>query len=127
MKQEKSHLQLNTGCCFKKETANGDFERLLLEAIDESLASLGDFAKYVIYFCLERRFQMKKREIPSKVDEFADAIEKILGEGAKLLEIQIMRLLHEKVQGSFKYYPMKGELVFTEYIQALKTFQNDWV
>jgi len=122
-KREQPLLHSYTKLRLKKETANVDFERFLLEAIDENLASLGDSAKQVIYFHLESRFQIKKQEIPNKVDEFAAAIEKILGEGAKLLEIQIIKWLHEKAHCSFKYYPMKDELEFAEYIQAFKTFR----
>jgi len=123
-KQEQPPLQLYTKLRLNKEMANGDFKRFLLEAIDESLALLGDSVKKAIYFHLESLFQIKKQEIPNKIDEFVAAIEKIFGEGAKLLEIQIMKWLNEKAHGSFKYYPMNDELEFTEYIQAFVTFQD---
>jgi len=123
-KQEFLPLQLHTRLRLKKETANENFKMLLLEAIDESLASLGDSAKQAIYFYLERNFQIKKQDIPDKVDEFVAAIEKIFGEGAKILEIQIMKWLNEKAHGSFEYYPKNDELKFTKYIQAFITFQD---
>ncbi len=97
---------------------NRGFEKLLLEAVDEGLSSLGDSPKQMIYFYLEKTFKIKKMDIPSRIDEFADAIEKIFGHGAKHLEIQIMKRLHEKVGHSFEYFPEKDDLLFTEYIEA---------
>ena len=95
------------------------FEKLLLEAVDEGLSSLGDSAKYAIYFHLEKTFKINKRNIPSKIEEFADAIEKIFGFGAKPLEILIMQRLYEKVGGVVEY-PKHKDLVFAEYVAAAR-------
>ncbi|UCB59760.1 MAG: hypothetical protein JSW72_06420 [Candidatus Bathyarchaeota archaeon] len=108
----------------KEEANRGDFGSLLLEAIDENLASLGDTPKQAIYFCLERHFNMKRREIPNRLEEFADAFEKILGEGAKLLEIRIMKCIYKKTQRFLNHHPLKNELEFIAYLQALKASQN---
>lgn len=56
-----------------------DFEKLLLEAVDEGLSSLGEPSKQAIYFHLEKGFNIKKQEIPYKITTFAKAVEKILG------------------------------------------------
>jgi len=95
------------------------FEKLLLEAVDEGLSSLGDSAKQAIYFHLEKTFNINKRDIPSKIEEFADAIGKIFGFGAKPLEILIMQRLYEKVGGVVQYPKHRG-LVFTEYVAAAR-------
>jgi hypothetical protein len=95
------------------------FEKLLLEAVDEGLSSLGDSATYAIYFYLEETFKVSKRDIPYKIEEFADGIEKIFGLGAKPLEILIIQRLYEKVGGTVKY-PKHKDLVFTEYVAAVK-------
>ena len=97
---------------------NHGFEELLLEAVDEGLSSLGDSPKQAIYFYLEKTFKIKKMDIPNKIDEFANAIEKIFGYGAKHLEIQIMKRLYEKVGRGFEYFPEKDDLLFTEYIEV---------
>ena len=103
---------------------NPRFRRLLLEAVDEALSSLGDSVRQAIYFHLERKFNIKKQEIPNKIEEFADAIEEIFGLGAKLLEIRIMKSLYEKDGHMFKYFPEKDELLFTEYMEAAKLSNN---
>jgi hypothetical protein len=106
----------------EKTQRGGRFRKLLSEAVDESLATLGETPKQAIYFHLQESFNIMKQDIPDKIDEFAFAIEKIFGEGAKLLEIQIMRSLHEKARDTLKQYPKKDGLSFTQYVQAHETF-----
>lgn len=97
---------------------NRGFKNVLLEAVDEGLSSLGDSAKLAIYVYLEKNFKIKKQQIPSKINEFTNAIETIFGNGAKYLEIQIMKHLYEKLGHNFKYFPEKDDLLFTEYVEA---------
>ena len=92
---------------------------LLLEAVDEGLASLGDSAKHAVYFHVDKKFSIKKEEIPCKVEAFAEALEKIFGPGANLLEILIMKRLYEKIGRSFKLHTSQN-LQFTEYVAAAK-------
>jgi hypothetical protein len=96
------------------------FENLLLEAVDEGLSSLGDSPKQAIYFYLEKTFKIKKPDIPNKIEEFANALEKIFGHGAKLLEIQIMKRLYEKFGHAFEYFSEKDDLRFVEYMEAAR-------
>ncbi len=103
---------------------NRDFKKLLQEAIDETLSSLGDSSKQALYFHLEKNFRIKKQDIPNKIEEFTNAIEKIFGDGAKILEIQMIKRLYEKVGHDFKYFPEKCELLFTEYVDAACTYVN---
>jgi len=102
----------------EKKSHRLGLETFLLEAVDETLSSLGDSAKQAIYFHLEKSFKIKKLEIPNKIEEFALAIEKIFGDGAKLLEIQTMKRLHQKVGQDLRKYPRNDELLFTEYMRA---------
>ncbi len=94
---------------------NRIFEKLLLEAVDEALSLLGMSSKH-IYFHLEKDFNINKQDIPHKIEEFENAIEEIFGFGAKVLEIQIMKRLYEKV-GPFKHFPSRN-LTFIEYVEA---------
>jgi hypothetical protein len=113
----------STGHVFAYEETlmhNPGFEECLLEAVDEELSSLGEPVKRIIYFHLKRTFKIAKKEIPHRIAEFSDAIEKILGDGAKFLEIQIMRRLYEKLGKDTLYIPDKDVLIFTEYIEAAR-------
>lgn len=110
----------------KVEKKTISFEELLLEAIDEGLSLLGESAKQVVYFHLKKTFKINRQDIPHKLDEFTDAIEKIFGNGAKLLEIQIMKCLFKKVGYTFKHYPRPMNLEFIEYIAAVKLAQENY-
>jgi len=96
-----------------------DFEKLLLEAVDEGLSSLGETSKEAIYFHLKKSFNIKKKEIPYKIEAFAKGIEKIFGLGANFLEILIMKQLYEKVGGVFEWQE-PAYFSFSAYVAAAK-------
>ena len=50
---------------------NREFNKLVREAVDEGLSSLGDSQKQMIYLVLEKTFEIKKSEIPDRIEEFA--------------------------------------------------------
>ena len=96
-----------------------DFEKLMLEAIDEGLSSLGESSKQAIYFHLEKTFDIKREEIPDRLSAFSQAIENIFGVGAGCLEILIMQRLYEKVGGILRWDKKKG-FSFVEYVTIAK-------
>ena len=121
-----SPANLNAQCtlqlCKKQQKPHQiSFETAMAEAVDESLSSLGNFSKQAIYFHLEKAYKIKKEEIPCKTEDFTDAIEQLFGVGAKLIEMRIIKALHERTQ-DFEYLPKKGCLVFTEYAATLRRF-----
>ena len=95
-----------------------NFEKILLEAVDEQLTSLGESSKQALYFHLERGFNIKRQEIPKKTEAFVSAMEKIFGQGANYLEILIMKRLHEKIGYDVKV--RSSNLTFIEYVEAAK-------
>jgi len=97
-----------------------DFKEFLSEAVDAALSSLGDSSKQAIYFCLEKNFNVEKQEIPNKFEEFANAIEEMFGDGAKILEVEIMKQLYVKIGSSFEYFPEKEDLLFLDYIDTAR-------
>ncbi|MEM3551074.1 MAG: hypothetical protein QXN87_08685 [Candidatus Bathyarchaeia archaeon] len=111
---------MDDGDSFKNsELRKKDFNTIFLEALDETLASLGESCRQSIYFHLENSFKIERQDIPLKIEEFARAIESIFGFGARLIEIQIMKRLHTKI-GGFKYYPKDENLSFAQYAKAIK-------
>lgn len=99
--------------------SKSDFENFLLEAVDESLSSLGESSKQAIYYHLEKSFNVKKQEIPIKVEAFIAALERIFGLGADFIESLIMVRLNEKVETSPKWH-VSRELKLTEYVAVAK-------
>ena len=108
--------------------ADHSFYDTLLEAIDEAFSSLGESIKTAIYFHLENSMGIKKREIPFRIDDFQNALEKIFGLGARLLEILFIKNLHEKIKTTYKWDMPRWvvpELTFQEYLHLVKMeFEN---
>ncbi len=102
------------------------FEQILAEAIDEGLALLGESPKEAIYSHIEKTFKINREDIPYRIDEFTDVLERIFGDGAKILKIQIMKCLFKKVGHSFKHYKSPPNLDFTEYVEAAKLAQKNY-
>lgn len=96
-----------------------ELEKLLIQAVDEGLSSLGDSSKQAIYFHLDTTFNIKKEQIPQKVEAFVAAIEKIFGIGANFIEILIMRKLDEKI-GQESSLQFSKDITLNEYVSALK-------
>lgn len=74
-----------------------DFGKILLNAVEESLSSLGNSSKQAIFYHLEASFQIKKEHIPANLTEFTKALERIFGPGAPYLEKLIAQRLYEKL------------------------------
>jgi hypothetical protein len=100
----------------------GGFRRIILKAADETFSLLGKKAEQSIYSQLENTFKIAKKDIPLHIEEFARALEKIIGPGAVLLEIEMMKRLHEKVEPGFKYHTRNENLTFPEYLMAIRVF-----
>lgn len=95
------------------------FDRLLMEAIDEGLSMVGESPRKAIYFHLEKSFNIKKKEIPDKVEVFEEAMEKIFGSGADFLEVLIMKRLYEKVGGELECADA-SDFDFSKYVNSVK-------
>jgi len=98
------------------------FRRIILEAADETFSLLGKKAEQSVYSQLENTFKIAKEDIPLHIEKFARALEKIIGPGAILLEVEMMKRLHEKVGPGFKYHTKNENLTFPEYLTAIRVF-----
>jgi hypothetical protein len=104
------------------------FELILLESIDESFSSLGESAKTSIYLHLERQFKVPREEIPYRLNDFSDALERIFGLGARHLEILIMKNLHTKIDCRYKWAGpkwLRPDLTFKKFVELTKLCYED--
>jgi hypothetical protein len=102
---------------------NQIFAQLLLDAIDDALCSLGERVKTSIYFHLEDRFQIKRQEIPERIEAFSDALDQIFGLGARHLEILFMKNLHAKTGALCEPVTPAlsvSELTFKQYVDLIE-------
>jgi hypothetical protein len=103
-----------------QEPASDDFQRIVLETVNETFSSLGKRTKQLIYFHLKNSFGMTRESIPVETRKFAGALEEIFGPGARLLEIQMMKQLHGKIGTEIKYYPKQENITFVEYLETTR-------
>jgi|WetSurMetagenome_2_1015567.scaffolds.fasta_scaffold05252_5 hypothetical protein len=110
-----------------------EFDQLLIAAIDDALASLGEAVKNSIYLHLQKDFNIKRNEIPLKISEFSDIIHKIFGLGASRLEVNCIKNLNEKINVRINIpeykWPMSkwiiNDFTFQEYvIKARESFET---
>ena len=95
------------------------FDRILTEAIDDAFSSLGNSAKQAIYFHLKAKFKITKSDIPNRLKDFDEGLEKIFGSGVRFLEILIVKNLYERIGQPLEWDESK-ELAFIDYVNAAK-------
>lgn len=96
------------------------FDGILLEAINQTLSSIGRTNARKIFLYLENEMGIKKQDLPYRIPEFSIAIEKILGPEAfnyktKLL-IELQRKLDSKTTAK-NFDCLVPNLTFEDYIQ----------
>jgi len=99
-----------------------EFEKLFMEAVDESLKSLGESVRQMIFFHLEKSYSLKRQNIPKKPEAFAEGLEKIFGVGALVLEKIIVKTLYSKLGLE---YEDKKDFVFIDYLRNFITTKEE--
>jgi len=79
-----------------------DFDETLLEAVDCALLAFGEEPRKIIYYRLNKNFQLQKEDIPEDTDKFSDALNTIFGPGAEVIEKLIIRNLYSKLNLNFE-------------------------
>ncbi len=108
----------------EKDILFKEFDRFLLEAIDDALTSLGGPVKNAVYQHLQDDFGIERSMLAGQIDKFSDIIHRIFGLGASRLEIKFMKNLNEKIKVNLRWpefdYPESNWLIkdisFFEYV-----------
>ena len=111
-----------------KKNQRKKFGAVLQETIDDAFSSLGEPVKKSIYFHLEHKFLILRRDIPCRIEDFSDALERIFGPGARYLELLIMEKLYLKVNCSYKWDGPKWlvpDLTFKQYVELIRIGYED--
>ena len=104
------------------------FEEILIESVDEAFSCLGENMKNKLYNHLRDDFMIARDEIPYRIDDFSDTLDRIFGVGARHLEILIMKKLHEKVNSAYHYNGpswLVPNLTFSHYVKLLKLSEEN--
>jgi len=82
----------------KNEEKADDFSRMLLDAIDEALKRFfNETAVGSVYFYIECMCHLPREEIAEKPDVFSTSLEKLMGQGALVIEDKILKALYVKL------------------------------
>jgi CBS domain-containing protein len=124
LRQERK-IQLDETPAVVKATVDTreSFCKMFGEAIDEAFSSLGKPTRKAIYIHLKNSFGIAKHEIPYRINDFSDALEKIFGPGARNLEILCIKNIQAKARIDYKWdlpESSGSELTFEEYIRIVK-------
>lgn len=119
-------VNLNPPCMIQisresQKKSEDEFDVVVLEAIEESLSSFRALDKQEVYFHLKNAYNISKREIPRKIEEFAFAMEQIFGIGSRLIEIRIIEAIHKRFP-EFVFTSRTNAVVFEEYVTSLRAF-----
>ena len=78
---------------------------------------LGESVRGAIYYHVERTFQVKREEIPKRLEAFHEALQGILGEGVTVVEKLIAKNLYARLGLQFEQY---GRATLIDYVNRVK-------
>jgi len=73
----------------------------LLDAVDYGLLALGEIVRATIYDRIEESYQVRREEIPEKLDTFHKALQELLGRGAEVMRRLIAKNLYNTLNLKF--------------------------
>jgi hypothetical protein len=97
MRARQASFKVNGSLPWGPYMVRDNFDKTLISAIEEGLCPLGESSKQAIFFHLEKSFDIKKENIPTKLREFKEALEGIFGPGAQIIEKSITKCLQNKL------------------------------
>jgi hypothetical protein len=95
-----------------------ELREVLVEAVDQGLMVPGEIVRTAIYERLERSYQIKREQIPDKVETFHSALQQLLGTGAsKVTEKLIAKNLCNRLGLNF---PQHDGWTLVDYVNHAK-------
>lgn len=77
--------------------SNNDFDKVLLESIDEALDLLGESGKKILYYHTRNKFTLNNEIISKNPELFFLALRNLLGAGGAFIETLVLTKLCEKL------------------------------
>lgn len=94
----------------------------MLRAVDDGLLLLGETPRKAIYYHLNEKFQLERKNIPEEIEEFAQALNAIFGSGAELIEKFIVKELYRRLKFNFEE---KTNSEFANYVRQAEQSVTD--
>ena len=127
--ERQKSLRLDKAAAVVKATVGTKeaFCKLLEEAVDEAFSCLGESPRKAIYTYLKNSLGIEKHEIPYRISDFSDALEKIFGSGARSLEILCVKNIQAKARIEYNWdlpESIGSELTLKEYLHIVSRTIN---
>jgi len=105
-------------------TKETEFDKAIRKTVDDALSQIfGHGAALIIYNHLEKNDSLTPKEIPKKLDVFANSLEDFLDSGALVVERIIIKHLY-LIYG-FEFKETQKDCSFVDYIIQLKNVVNE--
>jgi len=93
------------------------FDSAVLEAVDYGLSVLGETGRQTVYSFVKMKYQVKREEIPKRLDVFCRASGGLFGAGATVVNKMIAKRLYSRLGLSFIEHE---DWTLVEYIEDAK-------
>ena len=80
------------------------FRDILLQSVDDALLLPGEIVRAAIYDRVERSYQLRREEIPEKLELFDKALRDLLAAGGEVLERLIAKNLYRRLDLNFNQH-----------------------
>ncbi len=77
---------------------NRSFDSLILVAVEAGMSDvLGESVKEVIFYHLDKKYSLRRNNIPNKLEAFTDALKNLFGPGAEAIENLVVKQLYKEL------------------------------
>jgi hypothetical protein len=94
---------------------DAEFKDILLNAVDYGLLVLGEIVRKTIYERLESNYQVKRADIPEKLEAFHVALAGLFGRRGSVVERLIARKLYSKLRLKFEEHENRTLVDYVNY------------
>lgn len=77
-------------------------DKAVLEAVDEALLVLGEGVRDAVYYHIQRNYQLRREEIPERLEAFHEVLLSLFGGGANVIEKLIVNKLYNRLDLGFE-------------------------
>lgn len=89
----------------------------LVLAVDEALLVPGEIVRTAICERIERSYQIRREEIPERLETFHQALQDLLGKSAKVMQKLIAKNLYRRLEMDFTEH---ANLTLVDYVNHAK-------
>jgi len=102
----------------KRIRKNRTVTKRIFACIDAAFKELGPSVADALYFYLENSFNLKKNEVPRRIETFSKALQSIFGEGAKIIE----KVCIKKLQQEFKINVVEEGIGLVNAVEIIRKY-----